>query len=239
MLPKTATPRIVVLKSNRLFGELISRHIKEYWRNAQVSVFQKGFDALDSIQASMPDMFIGGVDIEDMDGLEHFEPFIDGNLPILIVSTRKDERTFYLLRNIRFDGLYDAWEEGLINLHSAMQRVLEHQLYVSASFVPLLKKPKAITLDALTPMEELVLSIVGDGSDDQTTAELLGITHRTANTHRKKIMGKLRIHHRGQLMLYALQHGYVHVSPRGVFYPGFQRRIRQLALARGVAKQSA
>jgi len=239
MLPKTATPRIVVLKSNRLFGELISRHIKEYWRNAQVAVFQKGFDALDSIQASMPDMFIGGVDIEDMDGLEHFEPFIDGNLPILIVSTRKDERTFYLLRNIRFDGLYDAWEEGLINLHSAMQRVLEHQLYVSASFVPLLKKPKAITLDALTPMEELVLSIVGDGSDDQTTAELLGITYRTANTHRKKIMGKLRIHHRGQLMLYALQHGYVHVTPRGVFYPGFQRRIRQLALARGVAKQSA
>lgn len=62
---------------------------------------------------------------------------------------------------------------------------------------------------------------------------LLGITYRTANTHRKTIMGKLRIHHRGQLRLYALQHGYVHVTPRGVFYPGFQRRIRQLAIARG------
>ncbi len=27
-------------------------------------------------------------------------------------------------------------------------------------------------------------------------------------------------------MLYALQQGYVQVSPDGVYYPGFQRRIR-------------
>ena len=74
MLPKTATPRIVVLKGDRLYGDLICRQIKEIWRNADVQVFQRGLDALDAIQASMPDMFITGVKIEDMDGLEHLEP---------------------------------------------------------------------------------------------------------------------------------------------------------------------
>jgi DNA-binding NarL/FixJ family response regulator len=229
MLLKTATPRIVVLKSNRLYGELISRHIKDSWRGAKVEVFQKGFDALDAIQASIPDMFIGGVNVDDMDGLEHFEPFIDGNLPILIVTNRKDARTFCLLRSIRYDGIYDAREEGLENLHTAMQEVLAHRLYVSPSILPLLKKPRNVTLDALTEKEQIVLSTIGDGSDDQQAADKLGISYRTVNTHRKTIMGKLGLHHKGQIMCYALQQGYVQITPQGVFRPGFERRIRDLS----------
>ena len=239
MLPKTASPRIVVLKADRLYGDLICYQIKEYWRNAQVQVFQKGFDALDAIQASMPDMFITGVKIDDMDGLEHLEPFIDGNLPVLVVTSRKDLRTFSLLRSIRYDGIYDGHDEGLANLHTAMERVLEHQLYVTPSLIPHLKKPKNITLDALTQKEQMILSVIGAGSDDKSAAERLGLSHHTVNTHRKKVMAKLRLHHVGQLMLYAYQHGYVLVTPGGVFYPGFQRRIRALEVAKGAsAKQT-
>ena len=240
MLPKTATPRIVVLKANRLYGDMISRHIKDFWRGAQVEVFQKGFDALDSIQASVPDLFIAGVNVDDMDGLEHFEPFIDGKLPILILTSHKDARTFCLLRSIRYDGIYDARDEGLGNLHTAMQEALAHHLYVSPSIVPLLKKPKNITLDALTEKEQIVLSTIGDGSDDQEAGEKLGLSYRTVNTHRKTIMGKLGLHHKGQIMLYALQQGYVQVTPLGVYRPGFQRLIRDMTAAKGgPAKESA
>lgn len=235
MLPKTATPRIVVLKANRLYGDLISRHIKEHWRGAKVEVFQKGFDALDAIQACEPDLFIGGVNVEDMDGLEHFEPFIDGRLPILIVTNHKDARTFCLLRSIRYDGIYDAREEGLENLYTAMQEALAHHLYVSPSIVPLLKMPKNLTLDALTEKEQIVLSTIGDGSDDQQAADSLGLSYRTVNTHRKTIMGKLGLHHKGQIICYALQQGYVQITPQGVFRPGFQRRIRDLTAAKGDA----
>ena len=235
MLPKTAAPRIVLLKSNRLYADLICRHIKEYWRNATVEVFQKGFDALDAIQASVPDLFIAGVNVEDMDGLEHFEPFIDGNLPILIVTNHKDARTLSLLRSIRYDGIYDAREEGLENLHTAMQEALAHRLYVSPSIMPLLKRPKNLTLDALTDKEQIVLSTIGDGSDDQEAAVKLGLSYRTINTHRKTIMGKLGLHHKGQIMLYALQQGYVHITPLGVYRPGFQRQIRDMTAAKGSA----
>ena len=226
MLPKTSAPRIVVLKGDRLYGDLICRQIKGYWRNAVVQYFQLGFEALDAIQACPPDMFITGVKIDDMDGLEHLEPFVEKDLPILIVTSRKDARTFSLMRSIRYDGIYDGFVEGLINLHTAMQQVLMRQLYVSRTMVEHLKKPKNITLDALTEKEQMILSVIGDGSDDHETAERLGLSRFTVNTHRKAIMGKLGLHHKGQLMLYALQQGYVQVSPDGVYYPGFQRRIR-------------
>jgi DNA-binding NtrC family response regulator len=85
---KVFAPRVVVLKADRLYGDLICRQVTEYWPAAHVQVFQKGFDALDAIQSHMPEMFITGVRIEDMDGLEHLEPFIERELPILIVTTR-------------------------------------------------------------------------------------------------------------------------------------------------------
>jgi DNA-binding CsgD family transcriptional regulator len=93
--------------------------------------------------------------------------------------------------------------------------------------VPHLKKPKNITLDALTDKEQVVLSVIGDGSDDGEASERLGLSAQTVGTHRKAIMRKLSLHHKGQLMLHALQQGFVRVTPTGVYYPGFQRRIQR------------
>ena len=41
-------------------------------------------------------------------------------------------------------------------------------------------------------------------------------------------MRKLAVHHKGELMLHALQHGYVRVAPEGVSHPGFERQFRRL-----------
>lgn len=73
--------------------------------------------------------------------------------------------------------------------------------------------------------EQMVLSVIGDGSDDQQAADRLGLSPYTVNTHRKAIMAKLKLHHKGQLMLHALQHGYIWVSAQQIQYPGFQRRL--------------
>ncbi len=226
---KHPAPRIVILKGDRLYGDLICQQVKNLWRNADVQAFQKGFDALDSIQATVPDLFITGVKIEDMDGLEHLEPFIDTHLPVLVLTSRKDARTFELLRGIRYDGIYDGHAEGLENLPAALQQVIQRRLYVSPTMIPHLKRPKNITLDALTDKEQVVLSVIGDGSDDLQASQRLGLSPHTVNTHRKSIMAKLKLHHKGQLMLHALQQGYVWVTPQGVYYPGFQRRLQGAA----------
>lgn len=226
MTPKRIAPRIVILKTDRLYGDLICQQVKSLWKQADVHVFQQGFDALDSIQAVVPDLLITGVKIDDMDGLEHLEPFIDTTLPILVLTSRKDVRTFELLRGIRYDGIFDGRVEGLENLPAALQLVIERRLYISPTMVPHMKRPKNITLDALTDKEQVVLSVIGDGSDDMQASQRLAISPHTVNTHRKAIMAKLKLHHKGQLMLHALQQGYVRVTPQGIYHPGFQRRLQ-------------
>jgi DNA-binding NarL/FixJ family response regulator len=236
----TLAPRIVVLKADRFYGDMICRNVKQCWRGAQVEIFQKGFDALESIQATMPDMFITGVKIEDMDGLEHLEPFVERRLPILVVTSRRDARTIALLRELRYNGIFDVKLDGDRDFSRALELVLEGKSYISESFLPHMKPPRRITLDELTQKEQMVLSAIGDGSDDQQAAQRLGISPHTVNTHRKSIMGKLRLHQKGELVCYAVQMGYVHISPRGVTYPGFQRRLfKSVPRAEGPKKHVA
>lgn len=234
----TSSLRVVVLKWDRLYGDMIRRQIWDVWPNAIVRVFQCGFDALTSIQECVPDLFITGVKIDDMDGLEHLEPFIETTLPILIVTSRADPRTFNMLREVRYDGLYDGLAEGLENLTTALRQVLQHRHYVSPSMMQFLKQPKNITLDALTDKEQVVLSVIGDGSDDDQASTRLGMSPNTVGTHRKSIMRKLGLHHKGELMVHALRQGYVMVTPRGVYYPGFQRRIQRENTAKAKPAES-
>ena len=217
--------RVVILKWDRLYGDLIRHYVLQVWSNASVLVFQRGFEALESIQARVPDLFITGVRIDDMDGLEHLEPFVDSTLPILIVTSGANGRALSLLQELRYDGIYDGAYEGLAHLPRAPRAVVEHRLYVSPSVLPQLKRPKRLTLDALTNTEQVVLSIIGDGSDDHEAGDRLSMSHHTVNSHRKAIMRKLKLHHKGQLMRYAVQHGYVIMLPQVIYYPGAQRRL--------------
>ena len=121
--------------------------------------------------------------------------------------------------------LYDGQTEGLDNLPAAFRQTVQHRPYVSLSFVPFLQERRPTTLDELTEMEQIVLSVIGDGSDNLRAAERLGLAERTVGTHRDAIMKKLNLHHRGELWNYALKHGYVLFTDKGIRYPGFQRLI--------------
>lgn len=217
--------RIVILKWDRLYGDLIRRHIWDVWPNAIVCAFQHGIDALAEIQEQTPDLFVTGVAVEDMDGLEHLEPFIDKPVPILVVTSRPNTRMFEMLRHVRYDGIFDGSSEGMDHLPVALRHVMQQRHYVSPSLVPFLKERRSVTLEALTEREQIVLSVIGDGSDNKEASKRLGISHYTVLSHRIAIMRKLGLHHSGELMQYALVHGYVVITGKGIYRPGFQRRI--------------
>lgn len=228
-LDRSAQRRIVVLKWDRLYGDMIRRQVWDVWPNAVVRVYQSGLDALAAIQEATPDLFVAGAKIEDMDGLEHLEPFVHTTLPILIVTSRADFRTYNMLREVRYDGIYDGRAEGLEHLGPALRQVIQHRLYISPSMALNLRPPpRSIRKDTLTEKEHVVLSVIGDGSDNKQAAERLQMAHETVKTHRKRIMAKLGLHQQGELMLYALRHGYVLVTNTGILYPGFQRRLEKI-----------
>ena len=61
----------------------------------------------------------------------------------------------------------------------------------------------------LTPREIEILRPLAEGKTNKEIAALLGITVRTVETHRAKIMLKLGLRSLAELIHYALRHGIV------------------------------
>jgi DNA-binding NarL/FixJ family response regulator len=54
-----------------------------------------------------------------------------------------------------------------------------------------------------------VLQLIAEGKSTKDIASLLGISVKTAESHRTRLMQKLDIHEKASLVLYAVRHGVV------------------------------
>jgi len=61
----------------------------------------------------------------------------------------------------------------------------------------------------LTPREVQVLALVADGHSTKKIATMLGISYKTADSHRSRIMEKLNVHETASLVRYAIRQGIV------------------------------
>jgi DNA-binding CsgD family transcriptional regulator len=63
--------------------------------------------------------------------------------------------------------------------------------------------------DPLSPRERQVLQLIAEGQTTKEIASLLGISVKTAESHRSRIMDKLGIHEIAGLVRYAIRRGLV------------------------------
>ncbi len=68
---------------------------------------------------------------------------------------------------------------------------------------------RQLSADPLTSRERQVLQLVGEGKSSKDVANLLGISTKTAESHRSRIMQKLDIHETASLVRYAIRRGLV------------------------------
>jgi DNA-binding NarL/FixJ family response regulator len=92
---------------------------------------------------------------------------------------------------------------------SAIQSILAGRTYVSKrlrdSDVTDAGKPRGRSLDLLTGREREVLQLLTEGRANKEIAALLGISPKTAETHRARMMVKLGVHSIGELVRYAVR----------------------------------
>lgn len=63
--------------------------------------------------------------------------------------------------------------------------------------------------DTLAPRERQVLQLVAEGKTSKEIATLLGLTVKTAESYRAKLMEKLDLHETAALVRYAIRHGII------------------------------
>jgi DNA-binding NarL/FixJ family response regulator len=68
-----------------------------------------------------------------------------------------------------------------------------------------------IPTDPLTSRERQVLQLIAEGKSTKDVAALLGVSVKTAESHRSRLMQKLDIHETASLVRYAVKHGLVQI----------------------------
>jgi two-component system response regulator NreC len=101
------------------------------------------------------------------------------------------------------------------DLVQAIHQVLRGQVYlspgISGAVMAAYKSKTELPADPLTSRERQVLQLIAEGKSTKDVAALLGVSVKTAESHRSRLMQKLDIHETATLVRYAVKHGLVQI----------------------------
>jgi two-component system, NarL family, response regulator NreC len=131
----------------------------------------------------------------------------------VILLTRHDEDE-YLIEALRAGAKgYVLKNQAASDLVQAIQLVCHGQVYLSPGMssvvVNAYLSKVELPVDPITSREREVLQLIAEGKSTKDIASLLGISVKTADSHRSRLMRKLDIHEVAGLVRYAVRKGLV------------------------------
>ncbi len=115
----------------------------------------------------------------------------------------------YIIKRAAGDELVSAIyavHHGEAFLHPSVAKV------VVEDYVRRLRSGQGVGVqDVLTDREREILQLIAEGYTNREIADLLHVSIKTVQNHRSKIMDKLDLHDRGELIKYAIQQGIIHL----------------------------
>lgn len=177
-----------------------------------------GLEALEMVKKLNPDVVVLDLMMPGLNGLEVARQLSKQtpHTKIIILSMYDDEG-FVLEALSNGVSAYVLKDAGSSDLIQAVREVRDGHRYLSPSLSDRAievyeQMTKAGTMDkyeTLTTREREVLQLSAEGRTNSEIAGRLGISIRTAETHRSKLMHKLGVHTQADLTRYAIRRGII------------------------------
>jgi DNA-binding NarL/FixJ family response regulator len=208
-------PIRVILADDHL---LVRQGLRLVLENEQIEVLGEASDGLEAIrliQELLPAVAVLDLDMPGLDGLGVLREAarLSPQTRIVILTRHMEEP--YAVEALRIGARgYVLKTQASTDLVAAIRHVDRGEVYLSP------KISKAVVRaylnnntdppnGKLTVRERQVLQLVGEGHSTKKIAALLGISVKTADTHRTKLMEKLDIHQTAGLVRYAIRNGLI------------------------------
>jgi len=173
-----------------------------------------GREAIRSAGETRPDVAALDLSMPLLNGLEAARQMAAWDRPprVILLTVHAEDR--YVLEAIRAGVRgYVLKKQAAADLVRAIREVSGGGVYlspgISAAVVEAVRSPQAPTEEPLTAREREVLQLVAEGKTTKEIAVLLGISVKTADAHRTRLMQKLDIHDIAGLTRYAIRQGII------------------------------
>jgi len=176
----------------------------------------EGKEAIEKVRELAPDVVVMDIAMPGMDGLEATRRIRKKSPKVkVLVLTQHDNRE-YILSAIKAGTTGYVPKRALgSDLVSAIRTVYKGDsfLYPSAAAALiedyLQQAKREEPYDRLTAREREILKLIAEGHTSREIAEMLFVSLKTVLGHRTKIMEKLDLHNRSELIRYAMRKGLV------------------------------
>lgn len=207
--------RIVLADDHAMFRAGIRALIEAEPRLKVVGEACSGDEAVDRVRELKPDVVVMDLSMPDSNGLEATRRIraleLDTNVLVLTVHAEEE----YLVPVVEAGASgYLTKTSADSDLLEAIRLVARGQVYLPPTAATLLLRRYQKTvdddspgLDDLSSREQEVLGLTAEGFSSREIGEKLFISPKTVDTYRARIMQKLGLHHRSELVRFALRVG--------------------------------
>lgn len=172
-----------------------------------------GQEAIHLVSNTRPDIAIFDISMPQLNGLDAARQLQKTSQAKIILLTRHDEDP-YITEALRAGARgYVLKTQAATDLVQAIHQVLRGGVYlspgISRAVVEAYLSKSEPAADPLTARERQVLQMIGEGNSTKDVARVLGISVKTAESHRARLMRKLDIHETASLVRYAIRRGLI------------------------------
>ena len=201
--------------------ELVRRGIRELLRARRgwsvVGEAMNGREAVEKANRLKPDVAILDISMPDLDGLQATRQIREATPSIQVVVLTMHESDQMVRRVLEAGALgYVLKSDLAAHLVKAVKNVSAGKLFLTPrvsdivlkGFLKTGNQPDSTERSQArpTPREVDIIRLLAEGRANKEIAAELGITIRTVETHRARIMLKLGLHSLAELVHYAIRH---------------------------------
>ena len=191
-----------------------------------------GRDAVTKAAQLKPDLVILDIGMPNLNGLDAARQILraEPRTTVLILTIDESEQVMREVLNAGARGFL-LKSDAARDLVAAVEALQRHRTFFTSKVAEIVldgylggRDPAAsvpeVSQDRLTPREREVVQLLAEGKTTKEVATVLGMSVKTAETHRSNIMRKLNFHSVSQVVLYAVRNNIVQVSPSAAAAPG-------------------
>ncbi len=214
--------RIVIVEDHLLMREAIGYACADDFDHLVVGEAGRGAEAIRLVGQIKPDVVILDLSLPDMDGFAVVETVLKmaPATRFLMITASLDDYTVHRVVKSGIHGFLDKGSNAITQLKAALNALAKGKTYYSPAFhnARIAMRTNANSFEkVLSVCEQEVLSLVGEGLNDQEIAARLGISPTTSQTHRSNILQKLNVKGTPKLIAYAISHGFTRIPSRAPF----------------------